>query len=228
MQARTSYFHKAIGGYSAVKPQRMQQLFDYQLAKNNLEILNMLNVKYVIQTDKEGKALPIINPDANGNAWFVNEVKSVQNSDGEMKALDKFNSKEVAIINVNEFPEIKNKAFSKDSSATIILDSYLPNHLKYTATNSKEGLAVFSEMYYEKGWKALVDGKETPIMRADYALRAIMVPSGKHTIEFKFEPQVVKIGSTITLVSCIGMLFLLVGGLYVERKKAGTGSKNIL
>lgn len=228
MQARTSYFHKAIGGYSAVKPQRMQQLFDYQIAKNNLEILNMLNVKYVIQTDKEGKEYPIINPDANGNAWFVDQIISVNNSDGEMKALDKFNSKKAAIINTNEFPEIKNKAFAKDSLATITLDSYLPNHLKYTSNNPKEGLAVFSEMYYAKGWKALIDGKETPIMRADYALRAIVVPPGKHTIEFRFEPQVVKTGSTITLVSCVGMLFLLIGGLYVERKKAGTASKNTL
>ncbi|QKJ63055.1 YfhO family protein [Flavobacterium sp. M31R6] len=219
MQGRTSYFHKAIGGYSAVRPKRMQQLFDYQIAKNNLEILNMLNVKYVIQTDKEGKEHPIINPDANGNAWFVNQVNLVKNSDEEMKALDKFNSKEVAVINENEFSNIKNKAFAKDSSATIILDSYLPNDLKYTSNNAKEGLAVFSEMYYEKGWKAFIDGKETSIMRADYTLRAIVVPGGKHTIEFKFEPQVVKTGSAITLVSCIGMLFLLVGGLYFEKKK---------
>jgi hypothetical protein len=219
MQARTSYFHKAIGGYSAVKPQRIQQLFDYQIAKNNTEVLNMLNVKYVIQTDKEGKEYPIINPDANGNAWFVGQVKWVQNSDHEMKALDKLNSKEVAVINETEFSAIKNKAFAKDSSATITLDSYKPNNLKYTSTNSKEGLAVFSEMYYEKGWKSLVDGKETPIMRADYALRAIVVPAGKHSIEFKFDPQVVKTGSAITLVSSIGMLFLFVGGIYFERKK---------
>ena len=220
MQARTSYFHKSIGGYSAVRPKRMQQLFDYQIAKNNLEILNMLNVKYVIQTDKEGKEYPIINPDANGNAWFVNQIISVKSSDKEMKALDKLNSKNEVVINVNVFSEIKNKTFAKDSSATITLDSYLPNDLKYTSNNAKEGLAVFSEMFYEKGWNALIDGKETPIMRADYALRAIVVPAGKHVIEFKFEPQVVKTGSAITLVSCIGMLFLLVGGLYFERKKS--------
>jgi hypothetical protein len=221
MQGRTSYYHKAIGGYSAVRPKRMQQLFDYQIAKDNTEILNMLNVKYVIQTDKEGKEYPIINPDANGNAWFVSQVELVKNSDAEMKALDKLNSKEVAVINENEFAAIKNKAFAKDSSATITLDSYKPNNLKYTSTNSKEGLAIFSEMYYEKGWKALVDGKETPIMRADYALRAIVVPAGKHSIEFKFDPQVVKTGSTIALVSSIGMLFLLIGGIYFERKKEG-------
>jgi len=224
MQARTSYFHKAIGGYSAVKPQRMQQLFDYQIANEaksnmNLEILNMLNVKYVIQTDKEGKETPIINPDANGNAWFVSKVEFVKNTDGEMKALDKFNSKETAIINENEFPLIKNKAFAKDSLASITLETYKSNNSKYTSVNSKEGLAVFSEVYYEKGWKAFVDGKEIPIMRADYTLRAIIVPAGKHAIEFKFDPQVVKTGGTITLISSIGMLFLLVGGVYIERKK---------
>ncbi|HSD05869.1 YfhO family protein [Flavobacterium sp.] len=219
MQARTSYFHKAIGGYSAVKPKRMQQLFDYQIAKNNLEILNMLNVKYVIQTNKEGKETPIINPDANGNAWFVSQINFVKTADEEMKALDKFNSKEVAVINENEFQAIKNKAFAKDSTAVIKLDSYKPNDLKYTSNNSKEGLAVFSEMYYEKGWKALVDGKETPIMRADYTLRAIVVPAGQHKIEFMFDPQVVKTGGIITLISCIGMFFLLVGGVYFEKKK---------
>jgi LPXTG-motif cell wall-anchored protein len=226
MQGRTSYFHKSIGGYSAVRPKRMQQLFDYQIAKNNTSVLNMLNVKYVIQTDKEGKEYPIINPDANGNAWFVNQVKWVKNSDAEMKALDSLDSKNTAIVNENEFAAIKNKAFAKDSSATITLDSYKPNDLKYTSTNSKEGLAVFSEMYYEKGWTALVDGKETSIIRADYALRAIVVPAGEHKIEFKFEPQVVKTGSTITLISSIGMLFLLVGGIYFDRKKKNNISKS--
>jgi len=220
LQGRTSYFHKAIGGYSAVRPKRMQQLFDYQIAKNNMEILNMMNVKYVIQTDKEGKEYPIINPDANGNAWFVSQVELVKSSDAEMKALNKLDSKNVAVINENEFSIIKNKAFAKDSSATIILDLYKPNALKYTSSNSKEGLAVFSEMYYEKGWKALIDGKETSIMRADYALRAILIPAGKHSIEFKFEPQVIKTGGMITLFSFIGMVLLLGGGIYCERKKS--------
>ncbi len=219
MQGRTSYFHKAIGGYSAVRPKRMQQLFDYQIAKNNMEILNFLNVKYVIQTDKEGKEYPVINPDTNGNAWFVSEVKFVKNTDEEMKALDSLNSKTTVVINEKEFTAIKNKAFAKDSLAIISLDTYKPNDLKYTSNNAKEGLAVFSEMYYKNGWKAYIDGKETAIIRADYALRAIEVPAGKHTIEFKFEPQVIKTGGTITLISSIGMLFLLIGGVYFEKKK---------
>ena len=216
--ARASYFHKSIGGYSAVKPRRMQQLFDYQIANNNMEILNMLDVKYVIQTNKEGKEFPTSNPNANGNAWFVSQVQLVNSADEEMKALDSLDSKNVAVVNSKDF-EIKNTAFAKDSSATITLENYKPNYLKYVSNNSKEGLAVFSEMYYGKGWNSYIDGKKSDHIRVDYVLRGLQIPEGKHTIEFKFEPQVVKTGSTITLISSIGMLLLLVGGIYFERKK---------
>jgi hypothetical protein len=215
--ARTSYFHKSIGGYSAVKPRRMQQLFDYQIAKNNIEILNMLNVKYIIQTDSTGTAFPVQNPDVNGNAWFVKELKTVNSADAEMKALDKLDTKNVAIVNNKDF-EFKNKAFAKDSVASITLDSYKPNHLKYISNNSKNGLAIFSEMYYENGWKASIDGMETEIFRVDYVLRGLQIPAGKHVIEFRFEPQVIQTGSMITLFSSLGMLLLLIGGIYFERK----------
>ncbi|MFV5698033.1 YfhO family protein [Flavobacterium sp. ZT3R17] len=216
--ARTSYFHKSIGGYSAVRPQRMQQLIDFQIAKNNMEILNMLNVKYVIQKDTTGNSIPTQNPNTNGNAWFVSQVKLVPSTDEEMKALDKLDSKNVAVVNQKEF-EIKNKAFVKDSSATITLNSYKPNDLKYTSNNSNEGLAVFSEIYYGKGWNAYIDGKLTPHIRTDYTLRALVVPAGKHAVEFKFEPQVIKTGSTIALFSTIGMLLLLIGGIYLEQRR---------
>ena len=222
MGARASYFHKSIGGYSAVRPRRMQQLIDYQISKNNLEVLNMLNVKYVIQKDKEGKEFPVSNPDVNGNAWFVSQVKLVNSADEEMKALDSLDSKEVAVVNSKDF-DIKNTAFAKDSSSTITLENYKPNYLKYVSNNSKEGLAVFSEMYYGKGWNAYIERKSADHIRVDYVLRALNIPAGKHTIEFKFEPQVIKTGSTITLISSIGMLLLLVGGIYFERKK---GFKN--
>jgi hypothetical protein len=220
--ARASYFHKSLGGYHAAKPRRVQQLFDYQISKNNMEILNMLNVKYVIQTDKEGNEFPTSNPNVNGNAWFVSQIKFVQTADEEMKALDSLDSKNVAVLNQSEFGSIfKNDdtAFAKDSSATIKLDVYKPNYLKYSSVNSNKGLAVFSEIYYEKGWNAFIDGKEVSHSRVDYVLRALTIPAGKHTIEFKFEPQVVKTGSTITLISSIGMLLLLAGGIYFERKK---------
>jgi Bacterial membrane protein YfhO len=222
--ARASYFHKSLGGYHAAKPRRVQQLFDYQIAKNNIEVLDFLNVKYIIQTDKEGKEFPTVNPNVNGNAWFVSQIKAVASADEEMKALDKFDSKNVAIINTKEFT-IQNKSFVKDSLAVITLDAYKPNHLTYTSNNANAGLALFSEMYYGKGWKAYVDGKETTIYRADYVLRAVEIPAGKHNVEFKFEPQVVQTGSTIALVSSIGMLLLLVGGIYVERKKVANKLK---
>jgi hypothetical protein len=216
--ARASYFHKSIGGYSAVKPRKMQQLFDYQIAKNNIEILNMLNVKYLIQTDKEGKEFPVQNPGANGNAWFVSQVKSVNSTDEDMKALEKLNTMNVAVINTKDF-DIKDKAFAKDSAATIKLDFYKPNHLKYTSNNANKGLAVFSEIYYKNGWNAFIDGKAVDHLCADYALRALEIPAGKHSIEFKFEPQVIKTGSTIVLFSSIVMFLLLIGGIYLERKK---------
>ena len=218
MGARASYFHKSIGGYSAVRPRRMQQLIDYQISKNNIEVLNMLNVKYVIQKDKEGKEFSVSNPDVNGNAWFVSQAKLVNSADEEMKALDSLDSKNVAVVNSKDF-ELKNTAFAKDSSATITLENYKPNYLKYVSNNSNEGLAVFSEMYYGKGWNAYIDGKSVSHIRVDYVLRALNIPAGKHTIEFKFEPQVIKTGSMITLMSSIGMLLLLAGGIYFERKK---------
>jgi len=225
LSGRTPYFHKSIGGYSAVNPRRMEQLFNYQIAKNNIEILNMLNVKYIIQTDSTGAAFPVQNPDANGNAWFVKELKAVNSADQEMKALNKLDTKNVAIVNYLEFGTItkiegNSKFFQKDSLATIQLTSYKPNHLKYISKNSNEGVAIFSEMYYKNGWNASIDGQKAPIFRANYALRGLQIPAGRHTIEFKFEPQVVKTGSTIALISSMGMLLLLVGGIYFERKKS--------
>jgi hypothetical protein len=230
MGARASYFHKSIGGYSAVRPRRMQQLFDYQIAKNNMEILNMLNVKYVIQTDNEGKEFPTSNPDANGNAWFVKVLKTVKTADDEMKALDKLDTKNEAIINYLEFGtktkiEGDSQVFQKDSSAVLKVLVYKPNYLKYVSLNTNEGLAVFSEIYYGKGWNAYIDGKVVPHFQVNYVLRALNVPAGKHTIEFKFEPQVIKTGSTITLISAIGMLVLLVGGIYFEQKRIGATAK---
>ena len=218
--ARTSYFHHSIGGYSAVKPQRMQQLFDYQIAKNNMKVLDMLNTKYIIQTDKEGKEFPTLNPKANWNAWFVKSIQFVNSADAEMKALEHFDSKNVAIVNQKDLgTQLKNKAFAKDSLATLVLDKYQPNYLKYSSVNSKSGLAVFSEIYYPKGWNVTIDGKSATHFRADYTLRALEIPAGKHTIEFKFEPEVVKTGSMITLFSFLGMVLLIIAGVYFERKR---------
>lgn len=219
--ARASYFHKSLGGYHAAKPRRIQELFDYQIAKNNKQVLDMLNVKYIIQSNDKGEQFPTINPDANGNAWFVSKIQTVNSADEEMKALDKLDTKEVAVRlkDKNQKTFELSLPFRKDSLATIKLDLYKPNHLKYTSNNSNEGFAVFSEIYYPKGWKATIDGKEASIYRVDYTLRGLEIPKGKHTIEFKFEPEVVKTGSTITLFSSIAMILLIVGGVYFDNRK---------
>jgi hypothetical protein len=219
--ARASYFHKSIGGYHAAKPRRMQQLFDYQIAKNNMNVLDMLNVRYVLQADTTGNVIPRLNQYANGNAWFVQEVKWAQTADQEMKDLDSLDTRNTAIVNQKEFGTmLKKNSFPLDSLASITLKQYKPNYLKYTANNSNEGLAVFSEMYYADGWNAFIDGNKVPHFRADYALRALVIPAGKHQIEFKFEPQVVKTGSTIAMASSLGMVLLILGGLYFERRKS--------
>lgn len=215
--ARSSYFHKSIGGYHAAKPRRMQQLFDYQIAKNNVGVLNMLNVKYIIQNGEDGKPVALINPAANGNAWFVEKIKWVASPDEEMKVLDSLDFKNVVVMNSLENSFKGN--IEKDSTASITLRTYRPNYLKYTSNNSKNGFGVFSEVYYENGWKATIDGKETEIYNVDYVLRGLSIPAGKHTIEFKFEPQVVQTGSKIALTSAILIFLLLLGGVYFETKK---------
>lgn len=228
--ATASYFHHSIGGYHAAKPRRMQQLFDYQIGnktKNmNLEVLNMLNVKYVIKADDStGTPIPSINPDANGNAWFVSAVKLVNKPDDVMKALDHIDTKQVAVFNVREHEgKFRNARMKKqwDTTGTIQVIQYKPNYIKYKSDNAKDGLAVFSEIYYKNGWNAYVDGQLTDHFPVDYVLRAMEIPGGKHTIEFKFEPQVIKTGGTINLISSIGMFVLLIGGIYFERKKNST------
>lgn len=219
--ASTSYFHKSIGGYHAAKPRKLQQLFEYQVAKNNIGVLNMLNVKYVIQDTESGENVPTYNPDANGNAWFVSRVKTTTNPNETMKALDKLDFKREAVINKTEFPGVVTQpVYQVDSTATIKLDTYKPDHLKYTSNNSHDGMALFSEMYYANGWNAYIDGRQVPHFEANYAIRGLKVPAGKHVIEFKFEPQVVKTGSTIALISTLLMLALVVAGVYYWRKKS--------
>jgi uncharacterized membrane protein YfhO len=182
----------------------------------------MLNVKYIIQTDSTGASFPVQNPDANGNAWFVKNFLLVNKADNVMKELDKLDTKNVAVFNVHDYgSKFKNARLKEnwDDSGTIQLTVYKPNYLKYTSENSGNGLAVFSEIYYENGWNAYIDGEKTNHFPVNYVLRGMRVPAGKHTIEFKFEPQVIQTGSTITLISFIGMLLLLIGGIYFERKK---------
>lgn len=211
--ARTAYFHQSIAGYHAAKPAGMQDLFDYHIANGNMNVLNMLNVKYVIQQDEEGASYPALNPDANGNAWFIEKLIPVGNADEEIKALKNLDTADEAVVNTGKVKGITRNNFKRDSTARIELTDYKPNHLKYRTRNKNSGLAVFSEMYYPHGWQAYIDGRPTEHFKVNYVLRAMEVPEGRHDIEFKFEPEVVEIGSKITLASSIFLGLIILGGV---------------
>ncbi|MBB1138206.1 YfhO family protein [Myroides sp. WP-1] len=217
--AKASYFHHSLGGYHAAKPRRIQQLADYQLKDNPMTVFNMMNVKYIIQEDEEGRSVAMLNTEANGNAWFVSNVQKVTTADQEMKALETINTKTTALFNTRDFEQSLADTYVVDSLATIKLTSYKANQLTYESVNTNDGLAVFSEVYYPQGWIAKVDGQQVPIFAVDYVLRAITLPKGKHTIEFSFEPQVVKTGSRIALASSILIVLLSVGAIALTRTK---------
>lgn len=217
--AKASYFHQSLGGYHAAKPRRIQQLADYQMSQNPMPVFNMMNVKYVIQPDEEGRNVAMLNQEANGNAWFVSAVQKVTTADEEMKALNTINTKTTAVLNTHAFTQAVQDTYTVDSLASIQLVSYKANQLIYESENPNEGLAVFSEVYYPQGWIAKVDGQEVPILAVDYVLRALTLPKGKHTIEFTFEPQVVKTGSRIALASSLLILLLAVGAIGWSVKK---------
>jgi len=224
--ARTSYFHQSIGGYHAAKPAGMQDLFDFHIYRNNLRVLNMLNVKYIIQQDEEGRSYAITNPEVNGNAWFITRLMEVQSADKEIKALDSLDVLNEAVVNTSDFSQISQFNFPKDSLAYINLKEYKPNHLTYITNNSNNGLAVFSEMYYPGDWKAYIDGKSVDHFKVNYVLRALNIPKGNHTVEFKFEPKVIETGGKITLASSILMIIMFLGGglfsiFRLRKKKKG-------
>lgn len=216
--ARTSYFHNAIGGYHGAKPARIQDLFDFYISAGHQPILDMLNVKYFI-FDGEHAAQIEQNKKANGNAWFVNKVESVNTANEELTSLRSVNLKNTAIVSAKN--SIEAKEFTTDSLSAIKLKNHHPERQVFESSNSHAGFAVFSEMYYKKGWKAYIDGSETPIIKTNYALRGLSIPSGNHEIVFEFKPQVIKTGSTITLIAFILLLVLTVGGIvYLNRKQS--------
>ena len=171
---------------------------------NEYRSLNMLNAKYIVYgPDKENV---ILNPTANGPAWFVKEVVKVSTPAEELKKTDEINTREVAVVN-SQWTMI-NGLLTPDSLSSIQLIERTPPYLKYESESSANGLAVFSEIYYPKGWHAFIDGNEVTILRANYVLRALEIPAGKHVIEFKFEPKPYVVGNKITMAS--GWLLLIV------------------
>ena len=212
--ASTSYFHKSIGGYHGAKLRRYQELIDYHISKGNMQVLNMLNTKYFIVKGQNGPVAQL-NSGALGNAWFVNEIIKAENADKEIETLGQINTNTQVVVD-DRFDIPENISF--DSTASISLTSYKANHLIYESNSSKEQFAVFSEIYYDKGWNAYVDGNLVPHIRGNYVLRAMAIPSGQHTIEFKFEPKTHYTGETISLASSLILLLFLIGVFYKELK----------
>ncbi|WP_324672540.1 YfhO family protein [Hymenobacter sp. GOD-10R] len=224
-EANTSYFHKSIGGYHGAKLRRYQDLIDRQIANNNTQVLNMLNTRYIITGDPKQPVQR--NPGALGNAWFVSEIEKAQNPDQEMAALSKLNPATTAVIDVSKFPVTKTTY--NVAGSTIRLSNYAPDELKYQVNAAQDGFVVFSEIFYQDGWNAYIDGKLTPHLRADYVLRALSVPAGQHTIDFKFEPKEYAVGNTVSLVSSIALVLALLAALYyaVKRKPAPVQAEEI-
>lgn len=226
--ASTSYFHKSIGGYHGAKLKRYQELIEKQISKNNMSVLNMLNTKYFIvknqaqgqqqqQAAQEPMAMP--NPEACGNAWFVKEIVWVENADKEMAALDSFNSKQTVIIDKRFSEELKGFTPKYDSTASIKLKSYLPNKLEYESNSNSDGYVVFSEIFYDKGWVATINGTEQKYQRCNYVLRGMKLPKGKNTVVFEFKPKTYEQGETLALVSSLLLFAFFVSGIYFEIRK---------
>lgn len=185
--ASTSYFHRSVGGYHGAKLHRYQDLIDRHLSKMNMNVYNMLNTRYVIVPDQQTGRLSVQhNPEANGAAWFVDSVAFVETPDLEIDALTTTDTKRVAVVDERFADALQGVVPAADSTASIRMTEYRVNLQRYEYTAPAEGVAVFSEIYYPHGWTAYVDGEEAPYFRADYVLRAMALPAGNHTVEFRF------------------------------------------
>jgi len=216
----TSRYHKSIGGYHAAKLKRYQELIENQISKGNMNVLSMLNTKYFITAPQgSNQAIPQINQMACGNAWFINDIKYVANADSEMLALTNFNPKQTVFIDQRFKERVGAMNLKKDSTANIALTYYSPDTLNYTSNAAAESFAVFSEIYYEKGWNAYVDGQKTDHFRVNYVLRGMKIPAGKHEVSFRFEPANYFLGEKIAGISSILLLLLVAGNLFMAYKK---------
>ncbi|MDY6301553.1 MAG: hypothetical protein SPL96_06645 [Bacteroidales bacterium] len=203
-EAMPSYFHKTIGGYHAAKLSRYNDLINSQIANNNMQVLNMLNARYFIIDDQTVQR----NPDALGNAWFVDSLTYVNNADQEMAFLDNFNPATSAVADA-KFKQQLGEARATQPGDTIYETSYAPNHLTYKSHSAAGGLAVFSEVYFPWGWKVSVDGKPVEMGRVNYVLRALQLPAGDHEIDFKFDPDEVNKTQSMAKVAVIAIYLLL-------------------
>lgn len=216
----TAYHHNSIGGYHPAKLQIYQDLIENQIAKNNMQVLNMLNTKYfIVQNLQTGTAMAQMNPSAFGPAWLVKGIKYVSNGKTEMKALDSTNLRDTAVVQV-KFKSVIGADPVYDSIASIQLIENKNDLINYESKANSNQFAVFSEVYYNKGWNAFIDGKKAEIVKTNYALRGLAIPAGNHKIEFRFEPQSYKTGDTIVLISSLLTYLIVIAGLFMEWKKS--------
>ncbi len=216
-----SYFHKSLGGYHAAKLKRYQEVLDKQFnGAINEDVLDMLNTKYLITADQNGQKETMKNRStAAGHAWFVQKIEYVKNADEEMMAISSFDPKNVMVVDQKFKSLIDVNKVGYDGNGFIRLTNYHPDHLTYEYSSGRDALAVFSEMWYEKGWNAYVDGGKIPYFRADYILRAAQLPGGNHKLEFKFEPTSYYTGETISLIASILLLLSLGYAIFLEVKR---------
>lgn len=213
--ATASAFHRSVGGYHAAKLRRYQDVIDAHLSKQNMAVYDMLNTKYFI-TDKGVQ----VNDGAVGSAWFVENIRWVATPDEELAALgEDFVPNETAVVDKRFENELKGIDIARDSGALIHLEDYKVNVLTYKYSSQSDGVVVFSEIYYPKGWKVFVDGNEKPYFRADYILRAMVVPAGEHTIEWKFEVPHFEAMTNLTRASSVALMLLLGFGFFVTFNK---------
>jgi hypothetical protein len=213
--SRTSYLHNSVGGYHPAKLALYNDIILHQLGRGNMQVFNMLNTKYFVVSDPVAKR-PVVqqNPDALGPAWFVGAVRYVNNADEEMNALNGIHPRDTAVIDKREQSKIT-LAPQKDTTATITLIENKNDFIQYKTSSKVNGLAVFSEVYYPYGWKATIDGKEVPIAKANYVLRALSVPAGEHTIVFTFNPPSFATGDKISLIVGILSILILLASIFL-------------
>jgi hypothetical protein len=219
--ARTSFFHNAIGGYHGAKPRRYEQLVDLFQAKQQEAILNILNVKYLLFANEEGEDQLLENPDNLGAVWLVDSLLPKTTADDVYKAMTTVDFAKTAVIEGGDLS--LPLSFQKDSLASIRLIENKPHEKVYSFKSSKSSFAVFSEMYYEKGWVATIDDQESKIYPVNYVLRGLHISAGKHLIRFRFEPMVIQLGSSIQLVAIVILLLLItaiIGQNFIQQKQA--------
>ncbi|RYG21596.1 MAG: hypothetical protein EOO07_02240, partial [Chitinophagaceae bacterium] len=219
--ASTTSFHKTIGGYHAAKLKRFDELISNQLSTSiNQDVLDMLNAKYFITQDqKTGSYKMSRNATALGNVWLVRGVQFVKNADEEMKAISSFDPKLEVVVDEKFKGQLDTTRLGADPTAFIKMEKYHPDHIEYSYSAPRDVIAVFSEIYYDKGWNMYIDGEQKPYFRADYVLRAAQLTAGNHKVEFKFEPKSYYTGEKISLAGSV-LLFAFLGlGFYTERKK---------